>query len=500
MKSSWCSEIYSLISKKITRGSNMWSKKSPASLGSNSSEQLSNSGGFEIGDLQLTEIPRLLWRGKTIIIATTLLGLLLATFYLLAVDKIYTATATVRIDTYQPVLPDSSHEISLREQTVQKSYLATEISMITSRSVARAALNDPATYEAIKKSGMIELPNEKNGEKPTELSALALDQYLEHLRVIPVEETSLTQVSASTTSPDLSALIANNHVKRYIEYSYNLWNQGGLVNVNSLETQAELMHKRLQEAEKKLVSFAKRHSLLISKRDESSIEERTEKVNALLDQASTERIYLESKVEEAKKANWENAPFIHSNSISKLVYELSKAETEHNELQEKYSPNFRTMVELRSKIVALKQEIKKLRLNSFESLKAELSASIATENALKKKLDDLKNEVLKRGKVQVEYSTMKREYESTKDLRQSIILQLQEHKLSTGAQARNISIASEAYVPYKHAWPNSSLIICVVTTFGFVFGVLLVIFLSQFTNFSKEEFVECEEITNLKAV
>jgi succinoglycan biosynthesis transport protein ExoP len=148
-------------------------------------------------------------------------------------DETYQATATLNIGIFNPVF-QGERESGLIEETREFNYINTQLQLLKSLPLADRALASPEIRRALREELNLDLSldgsnqafDDQNGTASTALagdhryqnSPRALKRYLSILSVSLVRKTSLIEITATTHSPELSALIANTHAEKFIQH------------------------------------------------------------------------------------------------------------------------------------------------------------------------------------------------------------------------------------------------------------------------------------------
>ncbi|HQH28863.1 MAG TPA: GNVR domain-containing protein, partial [Oligoflexia bacterium] len=142
-------------------------------------------------------------------------------------------------------------------------------------------------------------------------------------------------------------------------------------------------------------------------------------------------------------------------------------------LSEKFTPSYPRMTQLKAQIEEMKRNLAEQRTQAIRALEAAYNADLETENQLKKQLEDQKQKAFDLSRREVQYNIMKREYESLKDLYQSVLRQVKESQMASESPGSNVALSEFAAPPAKHASPRGLLSILLSLVLGPLFGFIL---------------------------
>src|SRR5690606_19674615 len=149
-----------------------------------------------------------------------------------------------------------------------------------------------------------------------------------------------------------------------------------------------------------------------------------------LSDASTLRVKTEAALNEAKSGPGLKSPALDDDSIRTLRTELNAAQAEYAMLSSKFRDADPRKGQLQARVQELKKSLRQERQSSIDALEARYKSALAAENELKQQLDDLKQKAFEVSRKQVQLHVMRREFESLKDLHQSVLRRLKEVQLT----------------------------------------------------------------------
>jgi polysaccharide biosynthesis transport protein len=441
-------------------------------------------------ELDLQNYVRILFKYRFLIGAVTAISVFGAFLYGMLATPLYTADVSLKVGLYQPVLPGLESERNYLMQTSGPDFLNTQLEMITSLTLADHVLSDPAVERALGDlleerpslissvisgiKGIFSGSGDGEGSDTTYNHPLPqLQSYIKLLRVSPVRRTSMIKLGAVTHSATLSQLIANTHAKAFIEFVRDQRQQVTMENMVFLKEQAEELAQKVSLVERNLAQYAEDNSIVALNEGENITVRRMGELNDLLTQAVAKRIKSEAAFRSSETKTNLNAAAYGDDGMNDVKKQLEEAQAEYAMLSEKFTPEYPKMQQLGSRIKTLKSQMSGERERSVASLEVLYKADLQSEEELKKQLEIQKSKTFELSRSQVQFNVMKREYESLKDLHQTVLRELKQAQVNSQNVATNVSLVDQAPVPNRPSSPRKLLTILLAGIFGPLLGIIL---------------------------
>ncbi len=430
----------------------------------------------------LREYLRIFWKHRFLIISFSFVIVLLTALYSFLATPLYTSTATIEIGTYAPHLPRASLESNYQQETRQSDYLNTQIARIRSLSVANKAFGDDTLVAAINryfnrndKEKIQNLPENLQTKKTKVSSTLKqeptvdeevinqyshpvsmLKRYLSLVSIHPIKKTSLVKVEATTSSPELSTQIARAHSKAFIDLVRTERQDSTLEELTFLEAQAEELAEKVAAAERERASYAEEHAIVSLNKDENITIKKMELLNRFLTEATAQRIQAEMEYLESRKSDFSPSMAFNTESMEDIRLAIKEAEAEYAMMSKKFKPQYPRMIQMKGRVDALREHMDLLEEEARKSLNARYQAKLESETSLKEQLEVQQSKAFELSRLLVTYNILEREYESVKDLHQSVLRQLKEAQVAAQSSGSTIFISEHATLPTTHSHPNRS--------------------------------------------
>ncbi|MCB0322668.1 MAG: polysaccharide biosynthesis tyrosine autokinase [Bdellovibrionales bacterium] len=456
---------------------------------------------------------RILLQYRWLILSVSLIVLTATLLYSFLATPMYTAMARLKISTYAPSLAESGMEDAVRQQTRERDYLDTQIELLSGLSIAEQALQIGGLDQDLEgyfesKTGPLDLLKpllasfkssnrvdgaDASGEQSYSFPVDRLERYLGLVDITPVRRTSLVEVKATTSDPSLSARLANTHAEAFINFVRSDRQSGTLANIKFLEQQASELATKVAQVERDLAAYAEENAIVSLNKDENIVVTRMAELSQMLTEATAKRIKSETALSEAKAGSALLSTSLDDQAIEQLRLSLKEAESEYAMLSSKFKPGYPKMTQLRARIDGLKKNLSEQRTQAVKGLEAQFNSDFEAEQALAKELEMQKSQAFELSRREVQYNIMKREYDSLKDLHQSILRQLKEAQVSSESEGSNVTLVDKAAVPTTHSSPKRLMNLLLALVCGPLLGFGLAILLEALDNTFKTQ----DEVENL---
>jgi capsular exopolysaccharide synthesis family protein len=444
-------------------------------------------------EVQLREYWRVIFKYRVLIFSTALLCVLFGLLFVFTTTPRYSASARVRISTYEPVLTGAGAEDALKQKSNDSRYIETQIQEIRSLSLADTVLSDEEIRSAIANQnrpgffaslfGASRNSSQQLDEVGGYSHPISLIQaYLQGITVRPIRKTSLVVISATSTNPAIAAKMANAHSQSYINWVRTVRVKQQARGLQFLRDQSDELKLRVSDLEHELADYAEANSIVALNKDENITVQRMAQLNELLTESTADRIEIQKEYDEAKLALREDAAAYDDVGIQNMKSRLARLEGEYSEMAAKFKPTYPKMKQLQSQIAGLKIAIREQRRQILRGMRAKTLAAVEEEAQLKEELEQQKSRAFELSKRQVQYNVLSRELGSSRELLTNIERQSKETSLAVESKSSNVSIVDLAVTPSMASYPRKKLTLFITGLFGLALGTGLAFLLSYLDN------------------
>ncbi|HPD60158.1 MAG TPA: polysaccharide biosynthesis tyrosine autokinase [Thermodesulfobacteriota bacterium] len=465
---------------------------------------------FSEEEIHLRDYLRVIFKRRWLIITVLIIVTLTVTIESFRMAPLYRATAQVLIEKENPKVVNI--EEVLRVNTTDQDYYQTQYEILKSKALALkviTALNLKANPEfAALKQGFslraalsalvqwlksitssAEAKIDPQLEQDKENNSL-IKAYLDRLKVEPIRNSRLVNVSFEGKDPQIVTKIANAHAQRYIESNIERKFSASQEAVGWLNQRIKEVEKKLQQTEESLQAYREKEGLVSIDFEERQgiIMQSLNDLNAALTSAQTEKIEKMQLYNELKKLSStpdviESFPAVVQNPlIQELKANYITLSGEYAKLSQKYGPEHPNMVRLSSEMQRVREKITQEVRRIAQSIETEYRLASEKEKAILNAMEEKKREALDLNQKQIKYDVLKREADTTQALFKSLLQRAKEATITEGLEVTNIMIVDPARIPEKPVRPKKLQNIFLALIVGLALGIGLAFFLEYLDN------------------
>ncbi|HEV2112617.1 MAG TPA: GNVR domain-containing protein, partial [Terriglobales bacterium] len=308
-----------------------------------------------------------------------------------------------------------------------------------------------------------------------------LERFQRDLTVQTIPRTLVLQVRFRSRDAALSAAVVNALLVAYDERESDARIAATSEASRSLHLQLADLKSHVDRDDELLTTFQKQHGILnapetLGNGQPTEVEHSAElgEVDALsreLANATTDRIVLEAEYRAAASGDPElvvasdpkllAARTASSALLQQLRTHRSDLEQEQAQLRIEHGPNFPRVVEIRSQMQDLDQQIKTEDMKLVERLKSAWEAAADRERMVRESLGKATSAGLTLNEAAQKYAAMRQEANAHRDLYIRMNQQAEEAALAAGSRGSELVIVDNARQPVKPVWPNLPVLMAV---------------------------------------
>lgn len=457
---------------------------------------------------------RLLWHGKLLIIATTLLALI-ATFALLSVmTPQYTAFSKVMIDPRRNQLFESREVVGqLPSQLVT---VMSEVEIIRSRNLtirvadALDLWNDPlfnpmlrpaptgwaadlrAGITSAKNALKEALPFLGTPTKPVpmteELARQAVIRgLLGRLTVSPVQQSLVMQISFTSPSPELSRRVADEYARQYVLDQLENKFEAARQAADWLSSRLESLRNAVETSARAVAQYRSENNLMGAAASQPAQQQLTE-LNSQLIVVQAKRAELEARIARVRSAANSTDPgsavelIVDSPLIQRIKEQETQLAREISDLSTRYREQHPRMVKARAELEELQRKLKAEVTRLADSLRSELEINNSREARLKEQIQKIEGTIHEQGQAGIQLSELERELASNRLIYESFLQRAKETSEQEQAQRPEARIISNADTPSSPSSPKRMLFLAANGFIGVLLGAILVLLIDALRN------------------
>ena len=320
--------------------------------------------------------------------------------------------------------------------------------------------------------------------------ASLVDAFIGRIEIKPIRNSRLVDISLEAANPAMTARMANELVRAYIDHNLETKLAAAKDAVQWLTERINEERAKVEQAENALLGYKETHGIItdFSSDAENITAEKLAQLNSKVVEAESDRVEAETRYRQALalENNPEMLDSIPEVLQNDLIKEIKKMEVNFynrlSELSKKYGKQHPKMVALRSELKDLKKRKGVEAKRVVSSLRNQFKLAVAREESLKRALSKQKKESLALNKKAVQYGVLKRQAESSRHMYDMLIKRFKETSLTEEMKTGNIRIIDSAEVPRNPIKPKKRLNLMLAVVVGLFLGVGLAFFLEYLDN------------------
>ena len=434
---------------------------------------------------------QVLHKRKWVMLATFAIVFVLSAIATLSETRLYQATSKVAIFPEVPnVLGFKDSENSAFPDEDLEATLETQVAILRSDALAIKVIEAMRLYQnpqfaAVKQPDLPPSSIEDSSMPPDPTQAAALlGAFHGGLNIQLVPGTRLIQVSYTHHDPRFATEVTNTLVKTFIEENFRTKYDSASQTSDWLSRELADLQLKVQTSEEKLVRYQKDHGILGVDEKENIVTEKLDELNKELTEAETDRIEKEADYKLAMNGDPDSfekdSPDGRDTAgslLDKLREKEADLETQYAMATTEFGTGYPKVTELSNQIkqvrVAIEAEKKKMQ----EKMRDEYLAAAQRETLLESAFNQQKQEANKLNESAIEYTVLKRDAETNRQLYQDLLQRLKEAGVSAGLRSSNIRIVDIARIPTQPIYPNvhRSLVLGFLLALGLAIGLAFVL-------------------------
>ena len=426
---------------------------------------------------------RILQKRKWVMLATFAIVFSLSAIAVLSETRIYQATSKVAIFPEVPNVlgfkdggdnnyPDFDYEAALETQVAILRSDALALKVIE----AMRLYQDPRFTTVKQNVPDPSMPGSIMQPDPTQAAGL-LGAFHGGLNVQLIPSTRLILVSYTHHDARFATEVANTLVKTFIEENFRTKYDSASQTSDWLSTELADLQMKVQTSEEKLVRYQKDHGILGIDEKQNVVTDKLGELNKELTEAEMDRIEKEADYKLAM--NGDPASFTRATPdgrnagglLDKLDEKEADLETQYAMATTEFGTGYPKVTELSNQLKQVRAAIVTEKTKMQEKMRDEYLAASQREDLLESAFNRQKQEANKLNESAIEYTVLKRDAETNRQLYQDLLQRLKEAGVSAGLRSSNIRVVDVARIPTQPISPNvqRSLVL------GFLLGLSLAI-------------------------
>ena len=293
-----------------------------------------------------------------------------------------------------------------------------------------------------------------------------LGNFRGNLKVTLSPNTHIIKVSFRSPDKELTATVVNTLMNTYTENNFKSRFDSTMQASDWLSKQLVDLQMKVETSQEKLVRYQKEHEILGIDDKQNITTEKLDELNKELTSAESERMNKES-VYRLVQAGDSDAIATAASTIdvaglggqSASLLETLRAKQADLRIQAaqlgtQFGPAYPKVAQLNNQLKELDAEILSESRKVAAKIREQYMAALQRENMLHDALEKQKQEANKLNESSIQYSILKRDLDSNRQLYEGLMEKMKEAGVSAGLKSNNFRIVDVARVPTSPAEPN----------------------------------------------
>jgi succinoglycan biosynthesis transport protein ExoP len=414
-------------------------------------------GGYgEPHTFDLHFLLRLLREWRWLILGAVAMGIALAVLATMLTKPLYRAWVTLEVNPPTVEVLDEKMRDSGGAGQSTYDFVATQVGLLSSRSLAERVAQDLNLAANPQFSGT-------EGDTATRLR-IATGRVVGGLTVDMPEEGQLIRFSYTSESPQIAAQVANGVAENFIGAGLQRRFEASTYARTFLQQQIARTRRDLEKSERALVAYAQSQGIITTGQasdngqtsDADSLQgESLVSLNKALAESTARRVLAEGEYRQAQLAGDSDEA---TGSTAILRQSKAALEAEYQQKRTLMKPDHPDMLSLRSQIAELDRQIARERSQvaggRTNTLLAQYLAALSAERSLQARVNQLKGSVLNLRGRSIQYNILQRDVDTNRGLYDALLQRYKEVGVAGGVGSSPVSIVDRAEPPGGPYSPN----------------------------------------------
>lgn len=399
---------------------------------------------------------RVLVKRKWTIVATVLIGVTIVAIVSVRLTKIYTGKARIALnrETSTQFTPERASQDYSYDDASDPVNIETQVKILTSDSLAREVVRALHLADSPRAGASLSVPaatSPLETDATQRREAAAADNILKNLHVANVPNTRVIEVQFDSPNPRLSADVPNQLINAYIEQNYKTKFESTMQAADWLSKQLADLQLKVEASEEKLAQYQKDHGIVGVDDKQNTITSKLSDLNKDLTDAETDRIRKEALYRGAI-AGPSSVP--ESPLLQKLRSEQADLKAQAAAMSLQFGPTYPKVAEINRRLSENQAAQKSETTSIVGQLASDYKVAVAREQMLRQAFERQKDEAHNLNESAIEYSMLKRDADSNRQLYDGLLEKLKEAGITAGLKSGNVRVIDRAKVPEIPSRPD----------------------------------------------
>ncbi len=292
------------------------------------------------------------------------------------------------------------------------------------------------------------------------------------LRIFAVPHTRVIEIHSMGPDPRVAAQIVNTLTAQYVEQNYKTKYQSAIQTSEWLSRQLADLQIKVETAQEKLVRYQRENGIVGVDEKQNVITSKLDELNHELTAAEVDRIQKESLYRMALSGSPETlSP--QGGLLERLRSTQADLETQYSATSTQFGSAYPKVVQLKHQLDDVHRAIQAETEHVRERYRRDYLTSLEREKMFRNAFEQQTSQANELNQRAIEYSLLKRDVDSNRQLYDGLLQKLKEAGISAGLKSDNIRIVDSARVPLSPSKPDVPRNLAIGFITGLLGGVVL---------------------------
>ena len=411
------------------------------------------------------EYVRILIKRKWVVIATFATIFAVVAIASLKTTPVYDASGTVAINK-----PDSSLNFqnagAISLDYYDPTELDTEVKILQSDILALQVIRELNLDRSPEISGQAPPPPSSSSDlapdplqaDPAKASSM-ISEFKGNLKVQLSPNTRIIEVHYRSPDPQMAANVVNTLMQTYVENNFKARFESTMQASDWLSQQLVDLQMKVETSQEKLVRYQKEHEILGDEKQNITME-KLDEINKELTVAESQRMDKEALYHLVESGDPDaiassaaaveeegSGPQSGTALLGSLREKQADLKIQAADLSTQFGPSYPKLNQLNNQLREIDTQIQGEMRKLVAKVRGQYTAALQRESMLHEALDKQKQEANKLNESAIEYSILKRDVDTNRQLYEGLLEKLKEAGIAAGLKSNNLSIVDHARPP-----------------------------------------------------
>jgi exopolysaccharide transport family protein len=322
-----------------------------------------------------------------------------------------------------------------------------------------------------------------------------LGAFKGNLKVSLIPNTRIIEIHYRSTDPTLAANVVNALAATYVEQNFKTKFESTMQASDWLSKQLLDLQMKVETSQEKLVRYQKEHEIFGIDEKQNIITQKLDELNKELTAAESDRMQKEAVYrmtqtgdQDAVASAVASAPVTSLSGtgsfplLDKLHQQQADLRIQIADLSTQFGPAYPKVAQLNNQLKEIERQIQGETRKAVNHLRGQYETALQRESMLRDALEKQKQEANRLNENAIDYSLLKRDLDSNRQLYEGLLEKLKEAGVTAGLRSNNFRIVDAARAPNAPVEPNIPRNLLFALVLGITSGVGLAFLLEGMDN------------------